>query len=160
MRILSNAIHAAKLLLQKVNSYSLNIKTKYRACIIAQAAFVWFFSAVDFQMCSQMGCSIGCIDTLMHLLGFSQLCVFKCTQCDYASFNASALRTHLKTNSEEKSNKCNQCDYASVHASIWGHIWKCTAEKCNQCDHVSTQAGNLRRHMKTCMWLCPLACIF
>ena len=39
-----------------------------------------------------------------------------------ASFNASALRTHLKTNSEEKSNKCSQCDYASVHTSIWGHI--------------------------------------
>ena len=49
----------------------------------------------------------------------------KCNQCGYASYNASNLRTHLKTHSGEKSNKCKQCDYASSHAS------------------------NLRRHLKT-----------
>ena len=37
----------------------------------------------------------------------------KCNQCEYASFYASALKTHLKIHSGEKSNKCNLCDYAS-----------------------------------------------
>ena len=49
----------------------------------------------------------------------------ECNQCDYASYYASALKTHLKMHSGEKSNKCNQCDYAS------------------------SQAGNLRNHLKT-----------
>ena len=49
----------------------------------------------------------------------------KCSQCNYASVHASALRAHLKTHSGEKSNKCNQCD------------------------HASSIAGNLRRHLKT-----------
>ena len=33
----------------------------------------------------------------------------KCNQCDYASSDASNLRTHLKTHNGEKSNKYNQC---------------------------------------------------
>ena len=41
----------------------------------------------------------------------------KCNMCDYASFHAGNLRTHLKTNSGEKSNKCNQCDYTSSYPS-------------------------------------------
>ena len=48
----------------------------------------------------------------------------KCNQCDFASSQASNLRTHLKTHSGEKSNKCNLCDFASV------------------------RAGNLRTHLK------------
>ena len=35
----------------------------------------------------------------------------KCNQCDYASYRAGDLRTHLKTHSGEKSNKCSQCDF-------------------------------------------------
>ena len=49
----------------------------------------------------------------------------KCNQCNFVSFWAGNLRTHLKTHSGEKSNKCNQCDFASL------------------------QASNLRTHLKT-----------
>ena len=35
----------------------------------------------------------------------------KCSQCDFASAHASALRAHLKIHSGEKSNKCNLCNY-------------------------------------------------
>ena len=41
----------------------------------------------------------------------------KCSQCDFASSQASNLRIHLKTHSGEKSNKCNHCDFASSQAS-------------------------------------------
>ena len=34
----------------------------------------------------------------------------KCNQCNFVSFWAGNLRTHLKTHSGEKPNKCNQCD--------------------------------------------------
>ena len=37
----------------------------------------------------------------------------KCNQCDFTSFWAGNLRTHLKTHSGEKSNKCKQFDYVS-----------------------------------------------
>ena len=36
-----------------------------------------------------------------------------CTQCDYASFYTSALRSHLTKHRGEKRNKCSECDYAS-----------------------------------------------
>ena len=42
---------------------------------------------------------------------------YKCNQCDFASANASSLRTHFKTHSGEKPNKCIQCNYASSYAS-------------------------------------------
>ena len=41
----------------------------------------------------------------------------KCKQCDFASSQASNLRTHLKVHSGEKSNKCNQCGFAFTQAS-------------------------------------------
>ena len=49
----------------------------------------------------------------------------KCNQCDFASSQATPLKTHLKTHSGEKTNKCNQSDYAS------------------------SRADGLRRHLKT-----------
>ena len=48
----------------------------------------------------------------------------KCNQCEYTSFYANKLRTHLKTHSGEKPNKCIQCSYASY------------------------QEGDLRKHLK------------
>ena len=39
----------------------------------------------------------------------------KCTQCDYASFRADVLRTHLKIHSGQKSNKCQQCDFVRTN---------------------------------------------
>ena len=77
----------------------------------------------------------------------------KCSQCDYVSSNASALKTHLKMHIGEKSNKCNQCDFASSEASkLRRHLTTHSGEKsntCNQCDFASSQAGNLQRHLKT-----------
>ena len=58
----------------------------------------------------------------------------KCSQCDYASAHASALRAHLKTHSGEKSNKCNQCDFASSYATaLKDHMKIHNVEKSNKC---------------------------
>ena len=41
----------------------------------------------------------------------------KCSQCDFACSDESALRTHLKTHDGEKLKLFNQCDLASSQAS-------------------------------------------
>ena len=57
----------------------------------------------------------------------------KCNQCEYASSQATHLKTHLKMHSGEKYNKCNQCDYVSscvgnlrahlkMHSAQWGKV--------------------------------------
>ena len=40
----------------------------------------------------------------------------KCSQCEYASFRAHHLRSHMKTHFGEKLNKCTQCDFKSLYA--------------------------------------------
>jgi len=63
----------------------------------------------------------------------------RCSQCNFASFYTSHLRTHLETYTGEKESKCNQCDYVSI------------------------QEEDLRRHMKThsgeksTVWFCILS---
>ena len=53
----------------------------------------------------------------------------------------------------EKPNKCNQCDYASSQAGdLRKHLKTHNGEKsnkCNQCDYVTSLAGDLRIHLKT-----------
>ena len=39
----------------------------------------------------------------------------RCSQCNFASFYTSHLRTHLETYTGEKESKRNQCDYASFY---------------------------------------------
>ena len=52
-----------------------------------------------------------------------------------------------------KPNTCNQCDYASSQAGdLRRHLKTHSGEKsnkCNQCDYASSQAGDLKRHLKT-----------
>ena len=52
-----------------------------------------------------------------------------------------------------KSYKCNQCDFASSQAGdLRRHLKTHSGEesnKCNQCDYASSQAGDLRTHLKT-----------
>ena len=94
---------------------------------------------------------------------------FKCSQCEYTSFRAGPLRSHLKSHSGQKRNKCNQCDYVSSQAGkLRRHLQMHSREKshkCNQCDYASFHAGDFRRHLKTQwrkvkqmqpIWLCIL----
>ena len=52
-----------------------------------------------------------------------------------------------------KIKKCNQCDYASSEAGdLRRHLKTHSGEKsnkCNQCDFASSQAGDLKRHLRT-----------
>ena len=77
----------------------------------------------------------------------------KCNQCNYVSFWAGDLRTHLKMHSGEKPNKCDQCDCASSQAgSLMRHLKTHSGEnpnKCNQCDFAPSYASALRTHFKT-----------
>ena len=77
----------------------------------------------------------------------------KCSQCDFASFQAGNLRRHLKIHSGEKSNKCSQCEYAcSDPSSLKRHLKTHSGEKtnkCNQCDYASSRIDSLRTHLKT-----------
>ena len=53
----------------------------------------------------------------------------KVNQSNHASVYSSALSTHLKTHSGEKSNKCNQCAYASSHALNFGTNLICSCKR-------------------------------
>ena len=56
-------------------------------------------------------------------------------------------------NKAEKSKKCNQCDYASSEAGDLRRRLKThrgeKSKKCNQCDYASSHASDLRRHLKS-----------
>ena len=71
-------------------------------------------------------------------------------------FSDSVVNVALPTENAKNadiSKKCNQCDYASSDAgNLRRHLKTHSGEKsnkCNQCDYASSQAGNLRRHLKT-----------
>ena len=59
----------------------------------------------------------------------------------------------LKKNTVMKSNKCNQCDYASSQAGdLRRHLKTHSGEKsqkCNQCDYATYHTGHLKTHIKT-----------
>ena len=78
---------------------------------------------------------------------------FRKVQCDFASFRAGNLGTHLKIHSGEKSNKCNQCNYVSSQTSnLRTHLKTHGGEnsnKCSQCDYASSQVGHFRTHLIT-----------
>ena len=54
-------------------------------------------------------------------------------------------------NNDTKSNKCNQCDFPSSQAGdLRKHLKTHSGEtpnKCNHCDYASSRAGDLRRHL-------------
>ena len=59
----------------------------------------------------------------------------------------------MKMHCGEKPKECNMCDYASSDAgSLRKHLKTHSGEKtnkCNQCDYASIQAGHLKTHLKT-----------
>ena len=96
--------------------------------------------------------------------------MFKCKQCDYASFQARDIMSHLKTHFEEKLQKCRQCPFASVWAvTLKNHVKTHSGEKshkCNQCDYASgrqfedTLKDSLWRKIlqMRSMWICDCSC--
>ena len=68
-------------------------------------------------------------------------------------FSSRSFEATYKRHSGEKSKKCKQCDYASSQAGdLRRHLKTQSGEKsnkCNQCDYAFSQAGHLRQHMKT-----------
>ena len=58
----------------------------------------------------------------------------------------------MKMHCGEKPKECNMCDYASSDAgSLRKHLKTHSGEKthkCYQCDYASSQAGNLKTHLK------------
>ena len=75
----------------------------------------------------------------------------KCNQCEFATSYASALRTHLKTHREEKSNKCNQwitqLYRTSVHTDE-SNLFRLAKTKRPKSDQTSNHAGALRKLCK------------
>ena len=68
-------------------------------------------------------------------------------------FSDSVVNVALPTENADISNKCNQCDYASSDAgNLRRHLKTHSGEKsnkCNQCDYASSRADKLRTHLKT-----------
>ena len=58
-----------------------------------------------------------------------------------------------KGGENKRPNKCNQCEYASSEAgNLRRHLRTHSGEKsnkCNQCNYASSDASNLRNHLKT-----------
>ena len=81
-----------------------HLKSQWRKATKVQPMWLGIFSGSQFEKT---------LDNTQH--GEKQN---RCNQCDYASSQASNLRTHFKTHNGEKSNKC---DFAC--------IWKQTVEK-------------------------------
>ena len=85
------------------------------------------FSTVYFQMCPQSVWSRGCKVTLVHLFGFSPLCVFKCVLKLPAWEDAKSHWLHLNDFSLVCVFKCVLKALASEHAkSHWLHFFELT----------------------------------
>ena len=66
----------------------------------------------------------------------------KCKQCDYASYQASDLRRHLKAHSGEKSNTANVILYSPRKSHLRTHYKTHSGDKsikCNQCIFAGKQ---------------------
>ena len=75
--------------------------------------------------------------------------------CDFETTWTKCLRRHAKVHFPEPLmlNKCNHCDYAPSEAGdLRRHLKTHSREKsnkCNQCDFASVQPGDLKGHLKT-----------
>ena len=67
-------------------------------------------------------------------------------------FKKKHLKVHIKTHNSKNSNRCSQCDYASSQASnLRRHTRIHTGVKsniCNQCDNAFSCAQALTKHIK------------
>ena len=72
---------------------------------------------------------------------------------DFCLKGANVKLLKKTTGSAIKSNKCNLCDYASSQAGdLRKHLKTHSGEKlskCSQCNYASSEPGKLRRHLKT-----------
>ena len=79
---------------------------------------------------------------------------FKCTHCNYSSFEAGTLKIHIMRHTElYRSHKCNQCSGSfttmiKLKAHKVSHVTE-KPYKCTICDHENKRKYQFKKHMAT-----------
>lgn len=76
---------------------------------------------------------------------------YKCTYCDYQSYQKEKVDAHVLVHTGEKPFGCDLCDYRCTQKSnLKRHIRKHTGEKpckCKFCEHRSGSSSDLKKHL-------------
>jgi len=87
---------------------------------------------------------------------------FACTVCEYKSKDSGNLKSHMRTNTNEKPFACAVCEYkCSQSTSLKHHMRTHTNEKpfaCTECEYKSSRSFSMKAHMRTHTNEKPFAC--